>query len=105
MLCILILFPPILETFWLLNLKFWHPVIKDEEWDKNEFKDGKLHGQTIQYGRHGAKMSETNYKINKMHGAMIIYGKRDKVIYHAIYKDGNLEEVVVSKGGQPKLRR
>jgi len=64
-----------------------------------------MHGQTIQYGRRGDRLSETNYKDNRTHGSMIIYGKRDKVIYHAVYKNGTLDEVLIEKGGGATRKR
>ena len=61
------------------------------------FLDGKLHGKFITYYENGQIHEEKQFDMNLQVGEKFTYTKKGEIKYHALYKNGELKEVLVSK--------
>ena len=67
------------------------------------FKDGKLHGRTIEWYSDGTKKVESSWKEGEVHGLVIWYNEDGGIRYEAHYENGLLWDIDLDKPYTGKL--
>ena len=67
------------------------------------FKNGKLHGRTIEWFSDGTKKVESSWKDGEVHGLVIWYNEDGEIRYEAHYENGLLWDIDLDKPYTGKL--
>ena len=67
------------------------------------FKNGKLHGRTIEWFSDGTKKVESSWKNGEVHGLVIWYNEDGEIRYEAHYENGLLWDIDLDKPYTGKL--